>query len=73
MRVGFDRLLCGLVCALLWCEAGTSGGTSMWPAELRALQQLYNATGGPQGAWLNAEETIHNWTGLAHTKFPPPQ
>ena len=48
-----DRLLRGLVCALLWCEAATSGGGSLHPAELRALRQLYNATGGPQGAWLN--------------------
>ena len=48
----FDRLLCGLVCALLWCEAVTGGG-SLRPSELRALRQLYNVTGGPQGAWLN--------------------
>ena len=48
-----DRLLRGLVCALLWCEAATSGEGSLRRAELRALRQLYNATGGPQGAWLN--------------------
>ena len=30
-----------------------SGGGSLQPAELSALRQLYNATGGPQGAWLN--------------------
>ena len=47
-----DRLLCGLVCALLWCEM-VAGGSTLRPTELRALQQLYNVTGGPQGAWLN--------------------
>ena len=47
-----DRLLRGLVCALLWCEAAAGVG-SLRPAELRALRQLYNNTGGPQGAWLN--------------------
>ena len=48
-----DCLLRGLVWALLWCEAATGGGASLRPAELLALRQLYNATGGLQGAWLN--------------------
>ena len=48
-----DRLLRGLVWALLWCEAAMGGGTSLRPVELLALRQLYNATGGLQGAWLN--------------------
>ena len=47
-----DRLLCALVCALMWCEAAARVG-KLRPVELRALRQLYNVTGGPQGAWLN--------------------
>ena len=45
-----DRLLSGAVCALLWYEAA-AGVQNLRPVELRALQQLYNVTGGPQGAW----------------------
>ena len=51
--IGFvDRLLCGLVCALLWCEVAARVGV-LNPVERRALQQLFNATGGTQRAWLN--------------------